>query len=55
MTNSEKVPKICVSKLLTNLVCGCKADTSDGLLVGLEHLDVVHVGLPVLDVAAVIT
>lgn len=29
-------------------------DSTDRLLVGLEHLDVVHVGLPVLDEAAVV-
>ena len=33
---------------------GYKPGFSNGLLVCLEHLDVVHVGLPVLDVAAVV-
>lgn len=36
------------------MVDGCKPGFSNGLLVSLEHLDVVHVGLPVLHVAAVV-
>ena len=39
----------------SNLVRWREADAPDRLFVRLEHLDVVHVGLPVLDVAAVIT
>ena len=34
---------------------GYKPGFSNGFLVRLEHLDVVHVGLPVLDVAAVVS
>ena len=43
-----------ISQNLSCLICRREADASDGFFVCLEHLDVVHIRLPVFYVTAVV-